>query len=92
MFLRWMVRNDNCGVDFGIWKQIQPQQLICPLDVHVANVALQLNILENNKSNWGNALKLTNTLKKINSNDPTLLDYALFGLGIEGKFSQVKDS
>jgi uncharacterized protein (TIGR02757 family) len=86
MYLRWMVRNDNKGVDFGIWKKIKPHQLICPLDVHVARVAERLGFLGNIKSNWNNALQLTAHLKELNPNDPAIYDYALFGLGMAERF------
>lgn len=86
MYLRWMVRKDNNGVDFGIWKKISPRQLICPLDVHVARVAQRLNLLENDKSNWQNALILTMQLRQLNPNDPAMYDYALFGLGMAERF------
>lgn len=86
MYLRWMVRKDNNGVDFGIWKKISPRQLICPLDVHVARVAQRLNLLENDKSNWQNALSLTMQLRQLNPNDPAVYDYALFGLGMAERF------
>ena len=83
MYLRWMVRKDNKGVDFGIWKKIKPAQLICPLDVHVANVAKRLGLIDNIKSNWNNALELTRHLKTFNPGDPAVYDYALFSLGAE---------
>ena len=86
MYLRWMVRNDNNGVDFGIWKKIKPKQLICPLDVHVARVAELLGMLDNIKSNWNNALDLTAQLKLLNPSDPAIYDYALFSLGAEERF------
>ena len=86
MYLRWMVRKDANRVDFGIWKKIKPAQLICPLDVHVARVAERLGLLDNNKSNWANALQLTNHLKELNPKDPAVYDYALFGLGITERF------
>lgn len=83
MYLRWMVRKDKHGVDFGIWKKIKPHQLICPLDVHVARVALRLGLIDNDKSNWQNAVRLTDALRKMNPKDPAVYDYALFGLGAE---------
>lgn len=86
MYLRWMVRRDDAGVDFGIWKKIKPHQLICPLDVHVARVAARLGLLDNNKSNWANALQLTSRLKELNPADPAIYDYALFGLGMAERF------
>ena len=86
MFLRWMVRKDSCGVDFGIWKQISPSQLVVPLDVHVARVAHRLGLLPANKADWKNAELLTLLLKELNENDPAIYDYALFGLGAEERF------
>ncbi|MEP6514171.1 MAG: TIGR02757 family protein, partial [Parafilimonas sp.] len=86
MFLRWMVRKDNKGVDFGIWKKISPTQLICPIDVHVARVAKRLNLLQRKQADWQAALELTEHLKKFDANDPVKYDYALFGLGIIEKF------
>ena len=86
MYLRWMVRKDNAGVDFGIWKKIKPYQLICPLDVHVARVAERLGLLDNIKSNWNNALHLTEQLSILNPKDPAIYDYALFGLGMGERF------
>lgn len=83
MYLRWMVRKDKQGVDFGIWKKIKPSQLICPLDVHVAGVAHRLQLIDNEKSNWQNAMQLTNSLRTMNPKDPAVYDYALFGLGAE---------
>ncbi len=86
MYLRWMVRKDGNGVDFGIWKKIKPAQLICPLDVHVARVAERLGLLDNIKSNWANARLLTQQLKLMNPGDPAVYDYALFGLGMAERF------
>ncbi|ANQ50949.1 TIGR02757 family protein [Flammeovirga sp. MY04] len=83
MFLRWMVRKDELGVDFGIWNTIQPSQLICPLDVHVERVSRKLKLLERKQSDWRAAVELTNELKKLDPNDPVRFDFALFGLGLE---------
>jgi uncharacterized protein (TIGR02757 family) len=82
MYLRWMVRCDNQGVDFGLWKQITPAQLICPMDVHVSRVSYQLGLIDKPVSNWKTALQLTNNLKKIDPKDPCKYDYALFALGV----------
>lgn len=82
MFLRWMVRNDNKGVDFGLWKSISPSELSCPLDVHSGNVARALGIL-NRKQNDAKALQeLDEALRKLDSNDPVKYDFALLGLGV----------
>lgn len=86
MYLRWMVRKDRHGVDFGLWKKISPHQLVCPLDVHVGRVAFRLELLYNDKSNWTNAIELTRKLKQFNPSDPVVYDYALFGLGMAERF------
>lgn len=86
MFLRWMVRKDNAGVDFGIWQNIQPSQLICPLDVHVSRVARRLNILQRKQDDWQAAMELTAYLKTLDPDDPVKYDYALFGLGVIEKY------
>jgi uncharacterized protein (TIGR02757 family) len=84
MYLRWMVRSDHHGVDFGIWNKIKPSQLICPLDVHVLRVANKLGLIQTEKSNWETAEHLTSQLRKFDKNDPVKYDFALFGLGLEG--------
>ena len=82
MYLRWMVRNDNTGVDFGIWNQLNPAQLSCPLDVHSGNVARKLGLLSR-KQNDAKALKeLDTALRAMDPTDPVKYDYALFGLGV----------
>lgn len=88
MFLRWMVRNDDQGVDFGIWNSISPSQLVCPLDVHSGNVARHLGILTRKQSDWKAAMELHQKLKEFDPNDPTKYDYALFGLGVFEKFTK----
>ncbi|MEY4384102.1 MAG: hypothetical protein RI995_1644 [Bacteroidota bacterium] len=85
MFLRWMVRKDSNGVDLGIWKTIQPRQLICPLDVHVQRQAEILGLIPSTPASWKLAVDLTNELKKLDPIDPVKYDFALFGLGIEAK-------
>jgi uncharacterized protein (TIGR02757 family) len=82
MFLRWMVRQDNKGVDFGIWTKITPAQLVCPCDVHVERVARKLNLMKKKPLNWQAALELTANLRFFDPNDPVKYDFALFGLGI----------
>jgi len=82
MFLRWMVRNDNKGVDFGTWKNISPAQLICPLDVHVIRVATELKILHRKIPDWQAALELTSFLRTLDKADPVKYDFALFGTGV----------
>jgi len=86
MFLRWMARQDKNGVDFGIWKNISPAQLVCPVDVHVARVAYRFNLLKRNKIDWQAGLELTDYLRKLDSADPVKYDFALFGLGVIEKF------
>lgn len=82
MFLRWMVRQDNAGVDFGIWKSLSPTQLSCPLDVHSGNVARKLGLLKR-KQNDAKALKeLDINLRNLDPLDPVKYDFALFGLGV----------
>jgi len=83
MFLRWMVRKDEAGVDFGIWSEISMSQLICPCDVHVGRVAQKLGLISNDKYNWKVAEALTNKLKAFDPKDPVKYDFALFGLGVE---------
>lgn len=82
MYLRWMVRNDNKGVDFGIWKKMSPSQLICPLDLHVARVASNFGLLKRKVTDWKAAEELTSELRKLDPKDPVKYDFALFGLGI----------
>jgi uncharacterized protein (TIGR02757 family) len=86
MFLRWMVRSDNKGVDFGIWKKISPSQLICPIDVHVARVAKRLGILKRKQTDWQAAIELTEYLRTLDKDDPVKYDFALFGLGVMEKY------
>lgn len=86
MFLRWMVRKDERGVDFGIWKQISPAQLVCPIDLHVARVARRFQLLKREQTDWQAALELTACLRKLEPADPVKYDFALFGLGIMEKF------
>jgi len=86
MFLRWMVRNDNNGVDFGLWKNISPSQLICPIDVHVARVAKKLGILKRKQVDWLAAVELTDALRRLDKDDPAKYDFALFNLGVIERF------
>lgn len=86
MFLRWMVRDDNKGVDFGIWKTIKPSQLICPTDLHVERVARKLKLITRKQVDWQTATELTLNLQKFDALDPVKYDFALFGLGIEEHF------
>jgi uncharacterized protein (TIGR02757 family) len=90
MYLRWMVRRDPDVpvpyVDFGLWRNIKPAQLVCPLDVHVGDVARRLDLLSRPQNDWKAALELTNNLKKFDALDPVKYDYALFGMGVTERF------
>src|SRR5690606_30807434 len=79
MYLRWMVRQDNKGVDFGIWKSVAPAHLICPVDVHVARVARKFGLLHRKQLDWLAAEELTEKLREFDPNDPVKYDFALFG-------------
>jgi uncharacterized protein (TIGR02757 family) len=85
MFLRWMVRRDNCGVDFGIWQTIKPAQLLMPLDVHVERHARRLGLLERPQTDWQTVLELTENMRQFDADDPVKYDFALFGMGIAEK-------
>ncbi|WP_338763899.1 TIGR02757 family protein [Bernardetia sp. ABR2-2B] len=85
MYLRWLVRKDDKGVDFGIWGNISPSILICPLDIHVERESKKLGLLERNISDWKAAEELTQNLRLFDANDPVKYDFALFGLGVENK-------
>lgn len=86
MFLRWMVRKDKNGVDFGIWEDISPAQLICPIDVHVARVARHFKMISRRQTDWFTALELTEFLRQLCANDPVKYDFALFSLGVTERF------
>lgn len=86
MFLRWMVRKDDLGVDFGVWNSIKPADLICPCDVHVDRVARRLGMISRKQTDWTTAVELTEELRKFDPMDPVKYDFALFGLGVEEKF------
>jgi uncharacterized protein (TIGR02757 family) len=86
MFLRWMVRDDNRGVDFGLWKKVSPAELMCPLDVHSGNVARKLGLVKRNQNDWKAVEELTGNLQSFDASDPVKYDFALFGLGIFEKF------
>lgn len=85
MMLRWFVRKDNTGVDFGIWETIKPSQLICPLDVHVDRQARLLSLIKRKQTDWKTAIELTQNLRKLDSKDPVKYDFALFGIGVMEK-------
>jgi uncharacterized protein (TIGR02757 family) len=86
MYLRWMIRKDTKGVDFGLWDKISPSELVCPVDVHVARVARRFNLLRRKQVDWQAALELTTALRKFDKNDPVKYDFALFGLGVMEKY------
>lgn len=92
MFLRWMVRNDARGVDFGLWSSISPGQLSCPLDVHSSKVARQLGLLKRNSNDWKAVQELDFSLRQLDPLDPVKYDYALFGLGVFEKFGSAANS
>jgi uncharacterized protein (TIGR02757 family) len=85
MFLRWMVRKDKNGVDFGIWKKIKPSQLLIPLDVHVDRTARKLGLIKRKQSDWETVVELTENLKQFDPKDPVKYDFALFGLSVLDK-------
>ena len=86
MFLRWMVRNDQTGVDFGIWKTHNAANLSCPLDVHSGNVARKLALLSRKQNDWKAVTELDTNLRILDDEDPVKYDFALFGLGVFEKF------
>lgn len=86
MFLRWMIRKDNKGVDFGIWNSISPSILSCPLDVHSGNVARKLGILKRKQNDARAVAELDEVLRSFDPQDPVKYDFALFGLGALERF------
>ena len=86
MFLRWMVRSNKKGVDFGLWKSILPSELSCPLDVHTGNIARKLSLLKRTQNDSLALNELDKKLREMDKNDPVKYDFALFGLGINEKF------
>jgi len=86
MFLRWMVRRDDKGVDFGIWNKIKPYQLICPCDLHVDRVGRKLGLISRKQTDWLTAIELTQHLRSFDPVDPVKYDFALFGMGVMEKF------
>jgi len=86
MYLRWMVRQDNNGVDFGIWKKISAADLICPVDLHVARVARGFGLITRKQTDWQTAMELTIALREMDKTDPVKYDFALFGLGVMEKY------
>jgi uncharacterized protein (TIGR02757 family) len=90
MFLRWMVRKDNRGVDFGMWKNIDQASLYIPLDLHSGNTARRLGLLRRKMNDWKAVEELTGVLREFDPADPVKYDFALFGLGVNEKFSDGK--
>ena len=86
MYLRWMCRQDNTGVDLGIWKSIPSSALSCPLDVHSGNVARKLDLLTRKQNDAKALAELDTKLRELDANDPVKYDFALFGLGVFEKF------
>jgi len=86
MFIRWMVRIDNHGVDFGIWRKIDPSMLYIPLDLHSGNTARRLGLLTRRQNDWKAVEELTDVLREFDPSDPVKYDFALFGLGVNEKF------
>ncbi len=87
MFLRWMVRRDDKGVDFGLWTRIRPSQLVCPCDVHVERTGRRLGLITRKQMDWLTALQLTENLRQFDPADPVKYDFALFGLGLEDRYA-----
>lgn len=92
MYLRWMVRRDNKGVDFGIWRQLLPSQLLCPCDVHVERIARSLGLIKRKKRDWLTVLELTSNLRALDNEDPVKYDFALFGMGVTRLSANYNDS
>ena len=86
MYLRWMIRDDNRGVDFGIWKSISPALLSCPLDVHSGNIARKLGLVQRTQNDGKAVAELDSKLRLFDAEDPSKYDFALFGLGVFEKF------
>jgi uncharacterized protein (TIGR02757 family) len=83
MFLRWMVRKDRMGVDFGIWKNVGMSELCLPLDVHTGNVSRTLGLLQRKQNDWQSVEEITSVLRSFDAKDPIKYDFALFGLGVD---------
>lgn len=90
MFLRWMVRKDDAGVDFGQWNRISPAQLMIPLDVHVERIARRLGLVQRKQRDWKTVVELTDNLRQLDPTDPTKYDFALFGIGVLEKDNPIQ--
>lgn len=86
MFLRWMVRRDRRGVDFGLWQRLDPKYLSVPLDVHTGTISRKLNLIRRKQNDWKTVEELDEVLRKMDASDPAKYDFALFGLGVSGVF------
>ena len=86
MFLRWMVRQDRKGVDFGLWKNIDQKHLSIPLDVHTGNISRKLNLIQRKQNDWKTVEEMDLVLRKFDDKDPAKYDFALFGLGVDKAF------
>lgn len=86
MYLRWMVRQDNRKVDFGLWTRLNPAHLSVPLDVHTGNTGRQLQLISRKQNDWKAVAEMDITLRKLDSEDPARYDFALFGMGVNGEF------
>ena len=86
MYLRWMVRSEQLGVDFGLWNNIPSSALHLPLDVHTGNVSRKLSLLKRKQDDWKAVCEITNALRELDDTDPVKYDFALFGLGIYESF------
>ncbi len=89
MYLRWMVRRDDRGVDFGLWGTIPSSALYLPLDVHSANIGRALGLLQRKQNDWRSVEEITNELRKYDTNDPVKYDFALFGAGVNREFTRI---
>ncbi|MEG0500053.1 MAG: DUF2400 family protein, partial [Rikenellaceae bacterium] len=89
MYLRWMVRSDGMGVDFGLWKSIPSSALYLPLDVHSATVGRELRLLERKQNDWKSVEEITENLRSFDPTDPVKYDYALFGVGVNHDFNKL---
>lgn len=86
MYLRWMVRKDNKGVDFGLWDLFPQKELVLPLDVHTGNMARKLGLTKRKQNDWRTLEEIMGTLRQFDPEDPGKYDFALFGLGVNDNF------
>ena len=88
MYLRWMVRRDDRGVDFGLWRRIPMSALYLPLDVHVGDMARALGLLGRRQNDWRAVEELTDALRAFDAEDPARYDFSLFGAGMDGYLNE----